>query len=92
MDISDASQLIPVNEAGKYIPNRPSRASVWRWISKGVRGHRLASFVIGSRRYVTPESIAEWLAAINESCSDVPPIDGGSTWQVGTGQIDAGNH
>lgn len=37
----------------------------WRWTQRGVRGHVLASFSCGGRKYVTRESFLRWIAALN---------------------------
>lgn len=69
MHFSKDAELIPISKAGNYIPGRPSRATVWRWVLRGAKGHRLESVFVGSRRYVTRDSIAAWLAAINSEQS-----------------------
>jgi hypothetical protein len=69
--LASDTDLIPVSKAGQFIPSRPSRATVWRWVLKGIRGHRIETVFVGSRRYVTREAIAAWLAAINSQ--DQPP-------------------
>ncbi len=35
--------------------------TVWRWRKKGVKGVRLESFLVGSRRYTTFESFSRWV-------------------------------
>ncbi len=40
---------------------RPSSATVYRWMSKGVRGHKLASLWVGGRVYTTRPAVEEFL-------------------------------
>jgi hypothetical protein len=37
----------------------------WRWTQRGVKGHILASFSCGGRKYTTREAFARWIAEIN---------------------------
>ena len=37
----------------------------WRWTQRGVKGHVLASFSCGGRKYTTREAFARWIAALN---------------------------
>lgn len=60
-------EYIAISEVSRYIPGRPSRSTVWRWMLNGVRGHRLASVHVGGRRFVTKAAIKAWLKAINEA-------------------------
>lgn len=57
------TELIAIQEAGKFFPNKPSPATCWRWILKGTRGCRLATVTIGGRRYVTRETIEAFIEA-----------------------------
>ena len=40
-------------------------ATVWRWISRGVSGHRLRATRIGGRRYVLESDLNRFLDALN---------------------------
>jgi hypothetical protein len=56
----------PVNELSKYLPKRNgkqiNRATVWRWISYGLRGVApLETFVVGGRRFVTRAAVLRFL-------------------------------
>ncbi len=64
-----AAAIVAINDAGDHIPGRPSRATVWRWVMHGIRGHRLESMLIGGRRYIAVDAIDRWLQAINGSNS-----------------------
>ena len=52
-------------EFGRISGRTPHVATVWRWCSRGVRGVRLESLVIGGTRLVTQDAIDRFLAATN---------------------------
>ncbi|HUQ69063.1 MAG TPA: DUF1580 domain-containing protein [Planctomycetaceae bacterium] len=54
-------ELIRIEDAAAHIPSRPSRASVWRWILRGVRGRQLESTMVGGRRFTSREAIERFL-------------------------------
>jgi Protein of unknown function (DUF1580) len=37
----------------------------WRWTTRGCKGHVLASFSCGGRKYSTREAFGRWIAALN---------------------------
>jgi len=44
---------------------RPSRATLWRWMSRGLRGHKLAFAHAGGRRVIAVDAIVAFHRAIN---------------------------
>ena len=44
-----------------------SASTVWRWALYGIRRQKLPSFVIGARRYVTPDALEHFVSAQNEN-------------------------
>ena len=63
-------------EAARLLPGRPHIATLWRWHSRGVRGVRLETIVIGGRRFTTTESLqrfADRLTNPNQRAPDVSP-------------------
>lgn len=63
------ADYISLNDAGNFIPNRPHRATVWRWALRGIRrcGEtiRLKTTAVGARRFTTHADIDEFLARCN---------------------------
>ncbi len=55
--LSDACRLFP--------PAGVSPATMARWIQRGVRGVKLATFVIGGRRLTSREAVSRFIAAQN---------------------------
>lgn len=71
---ANSDEFIAVNDLANHLPGRPSRATVWRWLLRGVKGHRLESTLVGGRRFVRSSSLKAWLAAINHSSPDAAQI------------------
>ena len=61
--------LIPMNRAGKEFPTPVSRTALERWIRSGVRGIRLESILIGTRRFTSTEAIARFIEKSNRQQS-----------------------
>jgi hypothetical protein len=55
---------LPLAEAARLLPKRPNPATLWRWRTKGVRGVRLRTSMIGGRRYVTRAALREFNEAV----------------------------
>lgn len=41
------------------------RVTVDRWCTRGIRGHKLASFALGHKKFTTLPAFERWMAAIN---------------------------
>ena len=39
--------------------------TVWRWATRGIRGHVLESLNVGAKKFTTVESFGRWVARIN---------------------------
>lgn len=39
--------------------------TVWRWASRGIKGHVLESFSLGIKKFTTREAFARFIAGIN---------------------------
>lgn len=72
------AEYIALNDAANFIPNRPHRATVWRWALRGiVRGGEVVKMktkAIGARRYTTRADIDAFLSACNGQDSTQQPI------------------
>ncbi len=62
---TEPPQILTLPDAAALIASRPGVPTLHRWISKGVRGHRLKSVMIGGRRMVLIEDLEHFLAALN---------------------------
>jgi Protein of unknown function (DUF1580). len=58
--------LVPINQAGAKFPYHVGRTALERWMRDGVRGVRLESILIGSRRFTSVEAIARFVEQSNQ--------------------------
>jgi hypothetical protein len=58
--------ICTINDACKTIPTRPCFATVWRWGTRGCRGHKLEMYRIGSQLVTSHEALHRFLEAIQE--------------------------
>jgi hypothetical protein len=56
-------------EAARLLPKRPNPATLWRWRTKGVRGVKLVTKLIGGRRYVTRAALQQFIEAVTAAAS-----------------------
>lgn len=65
-------ELIPLKEASKLLPKRNGKrthySTVFRWATKGTKGRKLESVMIGGVRYTSKE-------ALDRFSSSTPMID-----------------
>ena len=66
---------ISLREAAEVLPGNPSPATLSRWAHHGVRGTRLATVLVGGRRYTTPAAINTFLGALSDPCPQGGPSD-----------------
>ena len=55
--------LLDLTQATKSFPIRRSRATLERWIRRGVRGIQLETVLIGNRRFTTEPALRRFLLA-----------------------------
>jgi Protein of unknown function (DUF1580) len=65
-------KLVRLADASKIFPDRPAITTLWRWRTKGARGRRLESVVIGGKVYTSVEAIARF--AEQQGGIDAPSI------------------
>jgi len=72
---TDNEQLKLLTRAPPYVPGRPHISSLIRWASRGVKGVKLETVVIGGRRYTSIEAIGRFITRLNasETSGTVPP-------------------
>lgn len=69
--LTATDELLPLNRLTREIPGNPSPATVWRWITKGLKGIeeqapriKLKAVYCGSRPFVSRAAITEFFAAV----------------------------
>jgi len=65
--------LLTCAQAAKKLPGNVAASTVWRWMTRGCRGHRLASILISGTRRTTKTAIREFLAAITAEADGLRP-------------------
>lgn len=58
-------QIMGLKEARSIIPGNPAPATLWRWRTRGVRGAKLETVVVGNRRYTSREAVSRFVEAMN---------------------------
>lgn len=52
-----------IKDVSKLLPTRPHFATIWRWTSKGLRGHKLETYHIGQQALTSHEAVHRFLEA-----------------------------
>lgn len=60
-------EIVPIAKIKDHIPTRPSRGTVMRWVSRGIRGVTLESVLCGGIRYTSVEAIARFHDRLNSA-------------------------
>lgn len=60
------ANAVPVQEVPKLLPKQANGktvhlSTIYRWLSRGRRGVRLPSFLVGGRRYVNAQDLFDWI-------------------------------
>lgn len=73
----ETDELLSISQAAKLIPGRPCLETIWRWRTKGVRGHRLECVCVGGRRFFTTRAAIEEFIALTTAAANTqqpPPV------------------
>lgn len=65
-------EILSLAQATKMLPGRPHLSSIFRWMSRGVRGVRLESVLVGGRRYTSREALERFSAATTAAANREP--------------------
>jgi hypothetical protein len=70
--VEPPTERLSCADVGRMLQKSP--CVVNRWMARGVRGQRLASFFEGGRRYTTPDLLQDFRARLNaDATADVAP-------------------
>lgn len=69
----ESEQLIPFRDAPKHIPGRPHAATCHRWRLVGVRGVKLETIKVGSKRFTSKEAIRRFSEQTTAAADGVAP-------------------
>jgi len=56
-----SERVVPIGQAPRHFPGRPNQSTVYRWLSKGVRGATLETVVVGGKRFTSVEAIERFV-------------------------------
>jgi hypothetical protein len=68
----ESEHLIAVADAPSVIPGRPHKGTVWRWVLNGIRGIKLESIVVGSKRFTSREAVDRFISATTAVANGEP--------------------
>lgn len=81
-----ADQPLRIRDAIRYVESRSGKRlsvqTMYRWMTKGLRGRRLAFSYIGGTRYVSPKMLEDFFDAVTTAAVDgqvVTPTDASAT-------------
>lgn len=81
-----ADQPLQIRDAIRYVESRSGKRlavqSMYRWMTKGLRGCRLSFIYIGGTRYVTPKMLEDFFDAVTTAAVDgqvVAPTNASAT-------------
>lgn len=58
--------LLTLPQAAEQLPTKPTRATVWLWVSKGIRGVRLEAVRIGRQWVTSTEALQRFAERLTE--------------------------
>jgi hypothetical protein len=58
-------EAISLSEAVDFLPRRPNVSTLWRWATKGTRGVKLETWIVGGVRCTTPAALEKFLQRLN---------------------------
>ncbi len=61
----DREHSLTLRQAAAMLPGNPNRSTMHRWAHHGVRGVRLATILVGGRRYTTRDAIEKFITALS---------------------------
>jgi hypothetical protein len=79
---TQAEQMLPLAKLAREVPSRRRSgrgvqpSTVWRWTTKGIKGIRLESAVIGGIRFSSREALHRFFAATTAAADGItaPPV------------------
>lgn len=74
VSLREAADLV-----GEFTGRRPHEATVYRWLSQGVRGVTLDSIVVAGKRVTTIAAIERFITATTAAANERLKAKGGAT-------------
>jgi hypothetical protein len=65
--IPDLNTLIPLSEVPKRLPTKRGKrfhiSTIYRWATRGTKGRKLKTVVLGGRTYTTEEALRDFMVS-----------------------------
>jgi hypothetical protein len=62
--LKSVRELLSLREASQLLPGKPHISTLHRWRLRGIRGVKLITVMVGGRRWVHPDALRDFNAAI----------------------------
>lgn len=59
-------RMRPLAKAAREVPGQPHIATIVRWATRGVKGVKLETIMVGGRRFTSVEAIARFIERLSE--------------------------
>ncbi len=63
----NSEKVFPINAVRQHIPGRPSPSTLYRWFTRGARGARLETLVVGGKRFTSHEAVKRFIERTTEN-------------------------
>jgi hypothetical protein len=63
MSLTNFNHLIPLAQLSAELPHRPHASTLARWATRGIRGIRLETWMLGGRRCTTRDAVDRFIRA-----------------------------
>jgi hypothetical protein len=68
----ESGQLLSLAEAARTLPGRPDPSTLWRWRTRGIRGSRLSTVLVGGRRFVSRQALTDFVERLTKATDPQP--------------------
>jgi hypothetical protein len=69
------NEFLPLADIAKQLPNRPHLATLYRWVTRGIRGVKLRSYKVGRTRCTTHADLLQFMSAAANDVGELPQAD-----------------
>lgn len=66
-------KLLTFPQASKVLPGHPHVSTLHRWRLRGVKGVKLETMLVGGRRFVSRDALAQFVASVTAKAEAEPP-------------------
>lgn len=82
-----SEECLPLKDAAKEIPGRPHTSTVIRWTTRGCRGVRLQTVLVGGVRFTSRQAITRFINATTAAADGRAPEPSGTMARQRQGEI-----